>query len=86
MSGIGVHVAAVSRIYFVVESKLRYSEMSTPSYNPNKTCLAYVHVWFTLSDSPNRTVTHSEPYTLYPECRKECMLCYKASGPILSMY
>ena len=29
MSGIGVHVAAVSRIYFVVESKLRYSEMST---------------------------------------------------------
>ena len=24
-----------------------------------------------LSDSPNRTVTYSEPYTLYPECRKE---------------
>ena len=78
-----MHVAAVSRIYFVVESKLRYSEMST---NPNKTCLAYVHVWFTLSDSPNRTVTHSEPYTLYPECRKESMLCDKASGPTLSMY
>ena len=75
-----MHVAAVSRIDFIVESKLR------PSYNPNKTCLAYVHVWFTLSDSPNRTVTHSEPYTLYPECRKESMLCYKASGPILSMY
>ena len=78
-----MHVAAGSRIDFVVESKLRYSEMST---NPNKTCLAYVHVWFTLSDSPNRTVTHSEPYTLYPECRKESMLCYKASGPTLSMY
>ena len=75
-----MHVAAVSR---VVDSKLRCSETS---YNPNKTCLAYVHVWFTLSDSPNRTVTHSEPYTLYPECRKESMLCYKGSGPILSMY
>ena len=75
-----MHVAAVSRIYFVVESKLRYSEMST------NTCLAYVHVWFTLSDSPNRTVTYSEPYTLFPECRKESMLFYKASGPILSMH
>ena len=40
----------------------------------------------TISDSPNRTVTLIEPYTLYPECRKESMLCYKASGPILSMY
>ena len=33
-----------------------------------------VYVWLTLSDSPNRTVTYSEPYTLYPECSAACCL------------
>ena len=51
-----MRVAAGGRNDFVV---LRYSEVSTLL---NKTCLGYVYVWFTLSDSPN---------TLYPECRKK---------------
>ena len=47
-----MHVAVGGRNYSVVESKL-----TGIVYNPNKTCLAYVYVWFTLSDSPNWTVT-----------------------------
>ena len=50
-----MRVADGGRNDFVVESKLRYNEVSTYSFfctytcNPNKTCL-YSVGWFTLSD------------------------------------
>ena len=71
-----MHVAAVSRIYFVVDSKLRCSETS---YNPNKTCLAYVHVWFTLSDSGLSLIVNHTHCTLSAEKKACCVI--KVVGP-----